>query len=187
MSESSPNERKCLVSGELRPRETLIRFVVGPDHSVVPDLAQKLPGKGLWVTADRASIETAAKKNLFAKAAKTSVVVTHDLADQVASLLRRRILDLLGLAKSAGIATLGEPQVESALRAGKLALFLIADDAKQSLDNRSNTPECRIFTRTELGAAFGYAQSVYVGLKPHALTNRISQAIGLWVQIDANH
>jgi len=44
-------ERTCLATRELRPKSELIRFVTGPDGSVVPDIAGKLPGrrsKGNW-------------------------------------------------------------------------------------------------------------------------------------------
>lgn len=165
------SERRCLVSGEVLPKDELIRFVVGPADAVVPDLAQNLPGRGLWVKADRDAITTAAKKGLFAKAAKAPAKADADLADQVAKLLRTRCLNFAGLAKGAGVTILGQPQVETALRAKKLVLLLLADDAKAELDRRGEVPECHLFTRDELGAALGYAQIVYAGLKPHGLTN----------------
>ncbi len=170
-------ERTCLVSGELLPKDDLIRFVVGPNHSVVPDLAQKLPGRGLWVKAERVSIDTAARKNLFAKAAKEKTIVSPDLADQVALLMQRRCLDHLSMTCRAGIAILGEEQVQSALRGKRLGLLVLADDAGRALDNAAAIPECRMFTRAQLGAAFGYEQIVYVGIKPHALTDTLKQEL----------
>jgi hypothetical protein len=174
---SLESERRCLVTGETLPKDDLIRFVVGPADVVFPDLAQNLPGRGLWVKADREAITTAAKKGLFAKAAKASAKAAPDLADQVAKLLRTRCLDFVGLAKGAGVAILGQSQVETALRAGKLGLLLLADDAKAELDKRQPVPECHLFTRDELGAALGYAQIVYAGLKPHGLTTRLKAEI----------
>src|SRR5688572_25991309 len=83
-------ERRDIVSGEVMDEARLIRFVAGPDGAVVPDLARKLPGRGLWVAASRASVETAARKGLFARAAKSRVAAPGDLADQVERLLRSR-------------------------------------------------------------------------------------------------
>lgn len=177
------SERKCLVTGEIRPKAELIRFVVSPDHVVTPDLAQNLPGRGLWVTADRSSIETAARKNLFAKAAKESATADPDLADEVARLMRKRALDFLGLARRSGIAVLGQPQVEAALKPGKLALLLIAEDASQALGNRHAVPEYRGFARDELGAALGHEQIVYAGLKPHALTEKFMAEIARMAKV----
>ena len=62
-------ERRCIATGEVKPAASLIRFVVGPDSDLVPDLRARLPGRGIWVSTDRKALETAVKKNLFAKAA----------------------------------------------------------------------------------------------------------------------
>jgi len=169
--------RKCLACGQLKPRAELIRFVIGPDQSVVPDLSENLPGHGLWVTASLDLVQLAAQKNLFAKAAKTPARPSATLADDVTRLLRKRCLDFLGLAKGAGIAVLGETQTESALRAGKISLHLHAPDATRALDNRNQTPICALFTRDEMGSALGYAQIVYVGLGPHGLTEKLKLEI----------
>ena len=169
----SDTERRCLSSGEMKPRTEMIRFVIGPDQAVVPDLSENLPGHGLWVTASPEAITLAVKKNLFAKAAKEAAKPAADLAETVARLLRKRCLDFLGLAKGAGIAVLGEAQTEAALRARKLALYLHAPDATRILDNRSETPECSLLSRDEMGAAFGYDQIVYAGIGPHRLTEKL--------------
>jgi hypothetical protein len=169
--------RRCLASGEMKPRTEMVRFVIGPDQAVYPDIAEKLPGHGLWVSATPDAIHLAIKKNLFAKAAKEPARPAPDLADVVTLLLRKRCLEFLGLAKGSGNAVLGEAQTESALRANKLALFLKASDATQKLDNRFATVECDLFTRDELGAAFGYDQIVYAGLCPHKLTQKLKQEI----------
>lgn len=160
------------MTGEMKPRAEMIRFVIGPENAVVPDLSENLPGAGLWVTANPESIRQAAKKNLF-KAARPS----DALPDDVANLLRRRCLTFLGLAKGAGIAVLGESQTEAALRAGKLALYLHAPDATRALDNRLSISECDLFSRLEMGAAFGYDQIVYAGIAPHGLAEKLKLEI----------
>ncbi|MDR3424268.1 MAG: DUF448 domain-containing protein [Alphaproteobacteria bacterium] len=169
--------RRCLVTGEMKLRAEMIRFVIAPDQSVVPDLSENLPGHGLWVTATPDAISLAAKKNLFAKAAKCPARPAAALAADAARLARKRCLDFLGLAKGAGIAVLGESQTEAALRAGKLALYLHAPDATHALDNRSDVPECVLFSRDELGAALGYEHIVYAGLMPHGLTEKLNREI----------
>lgn len=169
----SDAERRCLATGEMKPRTEMIRFVIGPDHSVVPDLSENLPGHGLWVTASPESIRLAVQKNLFAKAAKEAARPAPDLPDIVARLLRKRCCEFLGLAKGAGIAVLGEAQTETALRAQKLALYLHAPDATRMLDNRFDICECTLLSRDEMGAAFGYDQIVYAGISPHGLTEKL--------------
>jgi hypothetical protein len=121
-------ERRDVVTGEVMAEARLIRFVAGPDGAVVPDLARKLPGRGIWVAADRASVETAARKGLFARSAKAKLTAPKDLADQVERLLLRRVLDGLGLAKRAGDLISGFEKVSSALNSGKAAWLIEASD-----------------------------------------------------------
>src|SRR5687768_3786958 len=119
-------ERRDIVSGEVMEEARLIRFVTGPEGQVVPDLARKLPGRGLWVAADRASVATAAKKGLFARAAKAQIKAAAELPDQVEALLKSRLLAGLGLAKRGGDLISGFEKVSAAIAAGKVAWLIEA-------------------------------------------------------------
>jgi hypothetical protein len=123
-------ERRCIVTGEVMDEDRLIRFVAGPDGVVVPDLARKLPGRGLWVEAQRGQVEIAVRKNAFARAAKAQVKAPADLADQVERLLKKRILDGLGLAKRAGELISGFDRVSEAIAKGKVAWMIEAADGR---------------------------------------------------------
>ncbi|MGA0606079.1 RNA-binding protein [Phenylobacterium sp. VNQ135] len=157
-------ERRDIVSGEVMEEARLIRFVVGPEGQVVPDLARKLPGRGLWVAADRASVQTAAKKGLFARAAKAKVTASADLSDQVEMLLKRRLLSALGLARKAGDITSGFEKVSATIQAGKAAWLIEARDGaadgrrKIMAVARKQQPQPRVFglfAAEELGLALG--------------------------------
>lgn len=157
-------ERRDIVTGEVMDEAALIRFVAGPDGQVVPDLARKLPGRGLWVAADRASLETAAKKGLFARAAKARAVAPPDLADRVEMLLKRRLLSGLGLARRAGELTSGFEKVAAAIEAGKAAWLIEASDGaadgRRKLWGKTRkqsppTPVFGLFSAAELGLALG--------------------------------
>ncbi|MBL8553457.1 MAG: RNA-binding protein [Phenylobacterium sp.] len=157
-------ERRDIVSGEVMAEARLIRFVAGPDGAVVPDLARKLPGRGMWVAADRASVETAAKKGLFARSAKAPMKASPDLAEQVSALLRARILNALGLARKAGDLTSGFEKVSSAISSGKAAWLVEASDGAADgrgkllrLARHQSPPPgvFGVFTATELGLALG--------------------------------
>jgi hypothetical protein len=131
---AADRERRDLVSGEVMDEARLIRFVAGPDGVVVPDVARKLPGRGLWVAANRASVETATRKGGFSRSAKAKLTAPADLADQVERLLTKRILDGLGLAKRAGDLTSGFEKAAAAIAAGKAAWMIEAADG--SADGR---------------------------------------------------
>jgi predicted RNA-binding protein YlxR (DUF448 family) len=129
--EGGERRRRDIVSGEPLAEEALIRFVVGPDGTATPDLARKLPGRGLWVAADRVSVETAARKGLFSRAAKSKVGVPGDLADQVERLMSARLLASLGLARKAGELTFGFEKVLAAIGAGQVAALIEATDGAE--------------------------------------------------------
>ena len=92
-------ERKCIVTGEVREEAQLIRFAVSPDGDVVPDIAAKLPGRGIWVSADRAILERAIAKNHFSKAAKANVKASAELPALVEKLIVQRMTGDLGMAR----------------------------------------------------------------------------------------
>lgn len=125
------NDRTCIVTRRQAEPDELIRFVVGPDSAVVPDIKRNLPGRGCWVTADRLHIEKAAAKNLFARAFKAQVTVPGNLGDMVDGLLSRSALGMLGLARKAGEVLLGAAKVEGAVRDGQALLVLHAAEAAE--------------------------------------------------------
>jgi predicted RNA-binding protein YlxR (DUF448 family) len=163
-------EKRDIVSGEVMDETRLIRFVPGPDGTVTPDLARKLPGRGLWVAADRQAVETAGRKNLFARAAKAKVSAPADLADQVERLLKARLLAALGLARRAGELTSGFEKVSAALTAGRTAWLVEAADGAQdgrrkllALCRRQSQPPrlMAVFTGEELSLALGLENVIH--------------------------
>ncbi len=128
---TAARERRDIVSGEVMDEAKLIRFVAGPEGKVVPDLARKLPGRGIWVAANREAVQTAAKKGLFARAAKAKLTAPGDLADQVEALLHGRLLSALGLARKAGDLTFGFEKVLAVVGQGKAAWLIEASDGAE--------------------------------------------------------
>lgn len=176
-------ERRCIVTGEVRAEAQLIRFVVSPDGDVVPDVAAKLPGRGMWVGADRATLERAIAKNHFAKAARASVKASADLPALVEKQIAQRMLNDLGLAKRAGALILGFDNVARALESAPPPPVLIeaadgADDGKRKLyavaHARGAKPavvEC--LTKAELSLALGKENVIHAALKAGALAERL--------------
>lgn len=171
------NERTCIVTRLALPPEGLIRFVAGPDGSVVPDLKHKLPGRGCWVTAERAYIDQAAARNLFARALRMPVSVPADLGAMVDALLAKAALGALGLARKAGAVALGAAKVESAVRAGKAAAVLHAleaaeDGIRKIAAARSavihaggpEIPACKLFSEHELSLAMGGTNVIHAAV-----------------------
>ena len=164
-------QRRDLVSGEVVDEARLIRFVASPEGVVTPDVARKLPGRGLWVAANRAAVEMAARKGGFSRAAKTKLSAPADLADQVEGLLRRRVLDGLGLARRAGDLMSGFDKTAAAIESGKTAWMIEAADGAadgrrklmQSARRSGRPPRVLgIYGSDELGLALGLGNVIHL-------------------------
>lgn len=121
-------QRRDAASGEVMDEQHLVRFVAGPDGAVTPDLARKLPGRGVWIAASRAAVDLAVKRDAFSRSAKAKWRAPADLSDQVEQGLRRRVLAGLGLAKRAGDLVSGFDKTAAALDAGRVAWLVEASD-----------------------------------------------------------
>ena len=159
--------RTCIATGDTGAPERMIRFVVGPEGDVVPDLARRLPGRGIWVKAERAAVERAVAKNLFARAARASVKPAVDLADRVERLLLERALADLSRARRAGRAVAGFVKVEQMAIQRRAGLLIVADEADgDGLGKLKATglPIVRLGDAAALGGIFGREQAVYVAV-----------------------
>lgn len=171
-------QRRCIATGEVRDRARLLRFVVGPDGTIVPDIDERLPGRGLWLTPRRDIVERAVAKRVFARAARRPVSVPSDLADRLENLLTRRCVDSLGLARRAGMAVAGFDRVGEAVRHGRAALLLCARDGaaggRRKLSGLGRDLPCaEVLTAAELGAAFGRERIVHAALGGGKLCRRL--------------
>ncbi|MDG1408221.1 MAG: RNA-binding protein [Octadecabacter sp.] len=171
------SERRCIVTGETAPKAGLIRFVIGPDNMVYPDVLEKLPGRGMWVTASRDALDKAGKGQ-FSKSAKQAVDVPDGLTDEVERQLARRVVDLIALARKAGSAVCGFEKVKGWVSGGeRVRALLQASDGSERGKTKLWTPEgARYFgclTAQELGLAFGRGEVVHGALASGRLSDRV--------------
>jgi predicted RNA-binding protein YlxR (DUF448 family) len=170
-------ERTCIVSRAVRPPHELIRFVIGPDREVVPDLRHRLPGRGVWVSADAQAIGEAVRRRLFSRAFKGEVRAAPDLAQQIDKALRRDLKQALSLANKAGAVVSGFMKVETAIRENDIAALLHAVEAAedgqrklvQALRKRfgeaiSSIPVIAEFNGEELDLALGRSHVIHASL-----------------------
>ena len=177
-------ERRCIVTGEVLSEDRLIRFVVSPDGAVTPDIAAALPGRGIWVGATRDAVNAAAKRNLFAKAAKAKVTVAPNLADRVEALLVARLQADLGMACRSGQILFGFDAVLRALQSDAPPGLVIeardgAADGKRKLFAASHarglktqTAEC--LSSAEISLAVGRENVIHAALKSGRLQERLN-------------
>jgi uncharacterized protein len=122
-------ERFCVATRTVQPVSDLIRFVVGPDGEVVADIKCKLPGRGVWVTATRETLEDAIKRKAFARGFKRDVRSPADLAARTERLLEQAVIDALAMAHKAGLVAAGFGRTAQALEREHVVGLLHAADA----------------------------------------------------------
>jgi hypothetical protein len=176
-------ERRCIASGEATPEANLVRFACAPDGQIVADVAAKLPGRGVWVRADRASVELAVKKGGFARGFKAQVRASAGLADDVEAALARRVLNLIGLARRAGALAIGATQVEGAIRSAALKLLIEASDGAEEGREKlmalhiglwaGAPPAIGCFSSSELGVALGRERVIHACLLQERLASSL--------------
>lgn len=175
-------ERRCIVTRETLPKPLLVRFAVSPGGVVTPDIDERLPGRGIWVKADRAAIEAAARRRLFSRAAKAAVDMPDDLPEKVEAGVARRISQLLSLARKSGQAVAGYEKVRGEIDAGRAGLLLQASDGspRQTARMRGFSKGLRRFsclTSSELGVAFGRQVVIHAAVKSGGFAENVSREL----------
>jgi predicted RNA-binding protein YlxR (DUF448 family) len=180
--------RLCAVSRSQRSADDLIRFVLGPDGSIVPDLARRLPGRGVWVEARRQQVETAVRRRVFARSLRQPVVVAEDLPDQVERLMVRRLAEAVSLAKKAGLLVVGFAKVDELVARERAVLLIHAADAGrdgatrlsrrfEALLGRERAAEAIVtdLTGQQLDLAIGRSNVVHAAASGGGASRRILQ------------
>lgn len=171
-------ERKCIATGESQPKAGLIRFCLGPDGQLVPDILGRLPGRGVYVSADRDALEKAAKKNLFSRALRQPVKLPEGLADLVERLQAARVVELLSMARKAGDAVMGYEKVKDWLARGTAATLIQASDGSERGKTKLHAPDGEkgfigCLSAGEIGLAFGRERAIHAALAAGGLRTRV--------------
>lgn len=167
MKKNDSITRKCIVSGEIKDKSQLLRFVLTPDNKIVPDLYKKLPGKGIYVSVSYKLLEHAIQKNLFAKVVKKNVKVNGELLQMVENVLHKNALSVISLAKKAGNVVIGMEKVLEEIKSDKVDFLLIAKDAgadgcKKLQYKIENMKVYNLFCVEELDTALDKVNTVYL-------------------------
>lgn len=174
-------ERRCIVTGQTAQAHQMIRFVTSPDGDIVPDVLEKLPGRGMWLTATKQALEEATEKH-FSRAARQKVRVPDNLAETVRKLLVEQALSLISLANRAGEAVAGFEKCAGCLRSGKGRILVqAADGSEQGFKKlRSITPDIRVvsvFDAAQLAGVLGRNHVIHVVLTQGGLADRIEKLV----------
>ncbi len=180
---SSMRARRCIATEEVMPDARLVRFVLDPQGSIVPDLEAKLPGRGYWVSADRSAIDRVVTRRLFAKVAGQDVNASADLAARTETGLVQRMLSYLGLARRCGDLVLGFDRIERQIR-GTEPPAVIIEAREAGADGRKKLQVAAkatgyipfvigAFSNGELSLSLGRENAVHAAVKPGRIAERL--------------
>jgi len=172
------SRRRCIVTGEIHDRSSLLRFVVGPSGELIADIASRLPGRGLWLTPRRDILESAIARRQFARSAHGVIIMPTGFADRVEALLVHRCMDAIGLGRRAGLVVAGFEKAREAVRAGKATLLLLALDGAEGGRRKiralgRDLPVAMVLTAAEMGAVFGRDHVVNIAIGDCRLSDRL--------------
>ncbi len=182
-----PLERRCLASGETRDPVNMVRFVLDPEGVVTPDIQGKLPGRGVWVSSDRKSLEKVIAQKSFARGFKGKAKVKGDLVSLTEQLLVRRVLGLITMARKASLIATGNDQVQAMAREASIAFRIEASDGSEdgrskirtlakAINRELELPDPIVigcFTADEIGRALGRESIVHAAIKPSKLAKSL--------------
>lgn len=174
----------CAVSGEILPQNRMIRFVISPDHQVLPDLTGKLPGKFVWVSAERHALKKAIWRNCFASHVRDAVEIPSNLLDLVEFGLNRQALQALSLSKRAGELIFGYTKTGEALRSHAVQVYVVAADSSENgreklerLARHQELPVIDVWTSAELSAAIGEKNVNHLALVKGGLSQMLLELV----------
>ncbi len=171
------SQRRCLITRTHDEPQHMLRFVVGPEGQVVADLAARLPGRGMWLCANRAVLEDAQLPRVFSRAARQKLDVPVGLVGYIKDGLAKRLLDGISLGRRAGEAVCGFQKCRERIVAGKVGVVICAAGASQDevarlLSGHRDLPVVWVPGRI-LAASFGRDRAVYAVMAPGALAERL--------------
>ena len=178
-TEPTGTVRKCIVSGTTKEKSGLVRFVVGPSESIFPDILEKLPGKGIWVSCDQDALRMASEKGLFSRAARRVVKVPDTLLKDVEKMISNRVVGLLSLARKSGHSVAGYEKVKDWLSKDVAEVLVQSSNGSERGKSKLSTPRDGSFigwlSSEELGAAFGRQTVIHCALASGGITKRVVQ------------
>lgn len=161
-------ERKCILDGTVKPQGELLRFVE-IDNMLLPDFNKKLPGKGMYVTANRLSLQKALEKKLFHKVSRHNLKVADDFLETVEKLIKQQALESLNLARKSGALITGFEKVREAIKKNNVEFIIeasnAASDGKEKMVLLAKSIEIfNLFSIDELDMALNKENTVHVAI-----------------------
>lgn len=183
---SPPGTRTCALTRTAAPQDTLVRLAIGPEGTPYIDLVGRAPGRGFYVVADRDRLVEALTEKGSGRVfkGKARPLAPDEAMRHVEDAVRRldeRLLELLGLARRAGVLEFGMDAVLRLLNnAPQNAVVVVAQDASdrtrhrvvQNAERAGLTCSVLAHDKATLGARLGRETVSVVAIRPSSLAER---------------
>ena len=175
--------RKCVLTGNILPKEELLRFVLLKDGTILPDFNKKLDGHGFYLSNSKTLLQgLSAKANPLNKILHTKTIMAEDMPQIVEQILYKRGLDAVNLARKAGDLVSGFEKVKEVIAKGKAAFVIEAsdagDDGKQKIAAMSKDVEkFIIYDVAALSKALNRENTVHLAVKKGPMSNMVRTAL----------
>lgn len=183
MKTNNPN-RTCLMTGEEKPQNMLLRFTLTPDRQVIPDFKKRLEGKGFYISNSKQILSQAINKNIFRKFGKNTSVVPN-LLEIVENILKNKALDSINLANKAGDLVCGLDKVKEKLAKNQVAFLLQAtnagDDGKNKIQSAAKDIKIlTLFSSEELDKALNKTNTVHLAILKGPMSQNVYNQLQKW-------
>jgi predicted RNA-binding protein YlxR (DUF448 family)/ribosomal protein L7Ae-like RNA K-turn-binding protein len=180
-------QRSCLGCRATKDKEFLIRFVLSGENEVLPDLDNRLPGRGAYTCINEGCLIKAVTQRQFKRSFKQDVQVmdSESMVRHTRHLLFARIIGLIGLANKAGGVISGGSMVSDALKSRvKPGIVIVATDVSEviggkiiSLANVNKVPHRTVISKDDFGTILGKAPRSAIAIKSGGFIAQLLKAI----------
>ena len=180
MAQESEN-RRCVLTGEVKPKTDLLRFVLLEDGTVIPDFNKKVAGHGFYISNSQKLLKGLTVKNPLNKILHTNTVISEDLPQMVEQILYKKGLEAVNLARKAGDLVCGFEKIKDLIAKDKAALVIEAadagDDGRQKIAAMAkNLEKFTIYDVATLSKALNRENTVYLAVKKSPISRLVSEA-----------
>lgn len=157
-------QRSCLGCRTVHDKADLLRFVLSPEREIIPDLLNKLPGRGAYTCRSPECIRNAIGRKQFNRAFKGEVapISLEELTRHILERVEERIASYLALANKAGQVISGTDMVIEALRKQQAGIVFFARDVSPDIGDkicqaakRAHTEQVVLLDKDRLGQLVG--------------------------------
>ena len=126
--------KKIFLNSSIINKDDFIKICLSPDNKLIPDLCDKLPGKSVWLPANKTFIVDILRKEDLKTYLGVSKIFSRDVVYIIEMILRNKILSSISMTKKSGVLAIGLDAIKTQLIQKRHCLIIVARGAKSLAD-----------------------------------------------------